>query len=312
MKIKLVKSTEYFFLLKKVTTDVKLNKELIKINFKDELNYNNVFFIKKNDYLYIYNTNYDKKFFIPEGFILFASLDKDGIYIFRNPDGYYNVIIKQDNILKNDFTIKNVTEFIKTSLSYEYSLPILEEDYTKAVEKGLKRISYFDLLKLMNLLTFDKQKIKNYIFELSLPFLAAIILVYVSLIGVKIVYENKNQDLENKYRLIKNKFIKLDEKIKLINSLNDNVSFINNYINPKVLEIANNIAKMVNETDFRLSYLKIDYLNRYILFTVDGNNSTLVLEKLSKLKSIANLRLSSEVPLYETIKRYRFEGQIHD
>lgn len=239
-------------------------------------------------------------------------MDKDGIYIFRNPDGYYNVIIKQDNILKNDFTIKNVTEFIKTSLSYEYSLPILEEDYTKAVEKGLKRISYFDLLKLMNLLTFDKQKIKNYIFELSLPFLAAIILVYVSLIGVKIVYENKNQDLENKYRLIKNKFIKLDEKIKLINSLNDNVSFINNYINPKVLEIANNIAKMVNETDFRLSYLKIDYLNRYILFTVDGNNSTLVLEKLSKLKSIANLRLSSEVPLYETIKRYRFEGQIHD
>ncbi len=312
MKIKLVKSNKYFFLLKKVTTDVKLNKNLIKINFKDELIYNNVFFIRKNDYLYVYNTSYDKKFFISEGFILYSSLEKDGIFIFKNPNGYYNIVIKQDNVLKNDFAVKNITEFIKTSLSYEYSLPVLEKNYTQSVKEGLKKVSYFDLLKLMNLFSFDKEKIKNYIFELSLPFLVAIILVYISLIGTKIIYKKENQNLENKYQLIKDKFIKLDNKIKVINSLNNNVFFVNNYINPKVLKIANDIAKVVKNTDFRLSYLKIDYPNRYILFTVDGNNSTLVLEKLSQLKSITNLRLSSEVPLYRTIKRYRFEGQIHD
>lgn len=311
-RINLIKAKDYLFIYKTINSNVKLSEEVIKINFKEDLVYKNIYFLRKKDHLYIYNTNYNGKLFIPEGFILFSSLESDGIFIFKNPLGYYNIIIKENNILKNDFIVNEINDFIRYSLIYEYNLPIENRNYNDSITKGFKNVSYIDLIRLNSIFSFKKEKIVSLSKELSLPFLISVIFIYITFIGLKFIYQYENKSLLSQYSFIRKKIINIDYKINFIKDIYNNLLFVKKYHNPLILKIANLIAKIVDERGFRLSYLKIDYINKYILFTVDGNNSTFILEKLAKIKYFKNLRLTGEVSLDKTTKRYRFEGQLND
>ena len=305
MKIfKIIKATKYIFIHIN-NVNVKINIDALKLNYTDKIKYSDIFYIKCKDITEIYNFNANK-IQIPEGYILSKNLN-DGIYIFKNPDNYINIIIKKDGCLIKDYFVKNLSEREKELLEFEHNLNVCEKDYNECIQKGVEKLSLLEIIKFIKPLNIDKKKLKEKLYDLALPFLMLSILLTLSAYVTKIFYQKKlsikYQNLED---LKKNSFL-LTKEINKIKEINIKYKDIINKTKINRINIINKIAASLTK-NARISYIRID--DRNIIFTIDTNNSTKLLEKLNNIKEIKNLKLTSSVSINKNIKRYRFKGEI--
>ena len=295
--------------VKKLKINEKITKDIIKFNLKDELIYKNVYFFKKNDKLYIYNSDYNKRFFLPEGLVLFYGIDKkNGIFIIKNYN-YYNVIIKSNNELIDDFILEDIKEEDLKSLKYEYSLPIYDtQNYQNLLEKGFKNFDYKILIQLWDL-SFDFKNIKNKILDSGLSFFIAVGISFIIIYISKIYLENKISAEYEKLNQIRMKNKLVDKKLQKIKIINEKWKIINKIINQKnVFYFLNKLAFYVKNKG-RISYFRCD--GTHLLFTIDAKDITPILTLISKDKDFQNISLISSVNIGKDIKRYRFEGTVN-
>ena len=305
MKIyKIIKATKYIFIHIN-NVNVKINIDALKLNYADKIKYSDIFYIKCKNITDIYNFNANK-IQIPEGYILSKNLN-DGIYIFKNPDNYINIIIKKDWCLIKDYFVKNLSEREKELLEFEHNLTLFEKDYNEYIQKGYEKLSILEIIKFIKPININKKKLKETLYDLGLPFLILSVLLTLSAYGAKNFYQKKlNTTYQHLDRLKKKSFILTKEidKIKKIDTIYKNI-IDKTKINR--INIINKIAASLTK-NARISYIRID--DRNILFTIDTNNSTKLLEKLNNIKEIKNLKLTSSVSINKNIKRYRFKGEI--
>jgi len=295
-------------IVKRLKINEKITKDIIKFNLKDEFVYKNVYFFKNNDKLYVYNSDCNKRFFIPEGLVLFYGIDKkDGIFIIKNYN-YYNVIIKFNNELIDDFILEDIKEEDLKSLKYEYSLPIYDnQNYQNILEKGFKNFDYKILIQLWDL-SFDFKNIKNKVLDSGFSFFIAVGISFIIIYGSKIYLESKISKEYEKLNQIRVKNKLLDEKLQKIKIINEKWKIVNRVINQKnIFYFLNKLAFYVKNKG-RISYFRCD--RTYLLFTIDTKDITPILTLISKDKDFQNISLVSSVNISKNIKRYRFEGTI--
>ena len=297
---------DYIFISSKYPSNTKVKREALKINYSNTLKYNDIFYFKCKNLLEIYNFK-ASKISIPEGYLLSKSLDKNGIFVLKNPNRYINIVIKQDNCIIKDYFVNNISNQEKKLLEFEHNLTLFEKDYNKYIKKGIEELSLLEIIKFIKPINIDKNKIKQNIYNLSLPFLILSVLLTITAYSAKIYYQNKLQqkyeilnNLKKQNEILNNQIIQIQKIDKIYNKLNTDLKV--NRIN-----LINKIADSLNDNS-RISYLRID--QNKIIFTIDANDSTKLLEKLNKIKEIKNLRLISNVSINKNIKRYKFEGEI--
>jgi hypothetical protein len=304
----IVPSNKYVLIKRNININEKIKKDLIKFNLKNELIYSNIYYFKTKDSLYIYNTDYNKRFFIPEGLILFYGIEeKDGIFLIKNKN-YYNVIIKSDNRLIDEFILEKLDDEEKKFLEYEYSLPINEKNYNLILENGFKKFDYTILINLWDL-SFDYKNLKNNILDMGLPFFIAVLLSFVLVFSLNLYLENKIQEKSETLNQVRLKNAVIAKKIKEIDYLNKEWITIKNFVKQKnVTYFLNKLAFYVKDKG-RISYFRSDGGN--VLFTIDAKDITPIITAFSKDKDFEKINLISNININKTIKRFRFEGSFN-
>jgi len=307
-KIKLIKATDYLFLIKSLNIKTKIKKEILYFNFKSELFYKYIYYIKKDNVLYIYNSYIKTRFFLPEGLILSYSLKKDGIYVFKNR-GYFNILIRKNNVLINDFTLKNPDEKTLNTLKFEHLLEVYRLDYEKSIEEGYKNIDFRDLISLWDL-SFDTKKLKEAFYDFTKPFMIASIVFFALLYLYQIYLNSKKEEIQKQYNKIKHEAVTLKKELDKINNSTLKWKILAAKIkDPQSFEVLNTVVAAVKGNG-RISYFRLN--KNDVLFTVDANDSTNILKNLSSNPIFDDFTLKSEVKIGKNLKRYRFQGTIHE
>jgi len=306
--IKILPAKSYLFLYKKTETNIRVTKDILKINFSTLLVYEGLVFLNKKGNLYIYSLNSNNRFVIPEGLILFYAVKEDGVFIVKNPKGYYNIFIVKDSVLQKDFFLETVSEGDKKLLAFEHSLPVKTLDYGEAVQKGLESIPVADIIRVWDVFDFDREKTKNFFEDLAKPFLISAFILTAVAFTLKqyygSIYEKKLNELES----IKKETKKIRKDLKLIKDLHEKYLFVSSKFKINKIDIVNEIAKYLQKG--RVSYINIT--DNKIVFTIDADDATSVLSNLNKIKNIKDLKLLSSVRIKKGIKRFRFEGILVD
>jgi hypothetical protein len=309
-KLNIISALNYIFISKNIENDnlKKINKDVVKFNFKNLFKYKDIFIIKTKSYILIYNFN-TKKISIPEGFILYKSIKKDGIYISKNPKSYYNIlIIKNKNLIK-DYAIERISNLEKKLLEFEHNLPIYEIDYESSLKKGINNLSLQDLIYFIQIKIINKTKLKIIFEKLVIPFLLSIITITIIAFAIEKSLEKKYKTKLTTFKKIKTSSYEISKKIQYIENIKNIYSKFNKKISINYINLINEIAELL-PNGYRISYIKIN--NNIIIFTIDGKNSTILLEKLNKIKNIQNLKLISSIKLNNKINRFKFKGIIND
>lgn len=219
--IHLLPVEETFFFKTKFEKKIKLNKELIYLNYKKHAPYNNPFLTtlieEKTLYIWFYQTELKSKLIIPESYLMFSFFKEKYpntlILVESNPN--YILIIK-DNILVNTYVIDSAETIIEMEMS-QYGLSdfkrISQEAYQQSKEEAFNSLGFKELYKWNTLSVDNSNMLPKVVDTVAYPlaflffFNMAIELYHLNEV------EKKLQEVEAGYSQIKTKNDDIREKI---------------------------------------------------------------------------------------------------
>lgn len=304
--LKLVSMNESFFLYKRLDKKVKLDRNILEINYLNNSPFPVtqtmiVSIYDKNDiYLWFYKK--DTKHYLPEALLLFRLLINNysnGIFIFK--DSVIKILIIKDNCLVSSFLKKRLSEFdiqlmkeeflLKDNQTYIFEL----EEYNSLLQKGFSTLKVSDFLQLLNISIDFKSLINRALLNLSLPLLISSILVIVSLSGYYFYVEDKHEKLYKIYQTkqkslskIKREVSKYEDSIEVFNTIKNEFVYSN-----KIVALFS-ITQEVKESNMSLFYVRMSEENiEFEVRTEDSLKIPKFTEKLFSLGIFSSVKNSS-------------------
>jgi len=231
LNLKFVKSfvriipIEETYFIKKEIPNIKLNKEIIKLNygslspFKD----GDVVFYKDKHNLYVWFTKNkmdSKKIYIPEGFLLYKEYAQysDSILIKEVDNNYFGVVVVKNKSVSAQFLKSDIGEGFIEMLKKEHSLvsPVVK---TLGKDTVMNKIDVQDIQKFAGSLDINFKSVLLTVYEeLKIPIIVFLLLLNVfDLLIYKYVSGAVNEKkaelnkIEQSNKAIKDKFIFLEE-----------------------------------------------------------------------------------------------------
>lgn len=221
--IHILPANETFFFQTKFEKKIKLNKELIYLNYKKHAPYNNPFLTtlieEKNLYIWFYPTALSAKLIIPESYLMFSFFKEryPNALLLIEAETHYVIVIK-NGVLVNTYVVDDSENFIEMELN-QHALSefkrIAYEEYAQSKAEALENLGIKDLYK-WNTLTLEHRdmlpKVVNataYPLSFLLFFMMSIELYHVNEV------EKTLEKVEEKYTEAKVKNDDIREKINL-------------------------------------------------------------------------------------------------
>ncbi len=297
---------EETFFIKKEIPDIKLNKDIIKLNYGSNSPFSSgdILFYKNKRYLYIWflkNKIKTRKIHIPEGFLMYIAYKKifsnDGIAVAKKNDKYCVVVIK-DKEMVAQILAKNIDEQFLNILKKEYSMDEVEIFNIDSINDF--DIDIATLLKFFDSLDIDLSKALQDIYEqLKIP--AIVLLVLINVLDfsmykyVNTVVNNKKEELnrlKNKNKAIKQDFLVLENADKFWKN------FANNELRyPNLYTILSTIAKTAIDGNGKINRLRWSG-NLIDIWIVSPSISSIV-DKLSETGYFQNIKILSTSQYYK-------------
>ncbi len=270
--VRIVPIEETYF-IKREIPNIKLNKEIIKLNygslspFKD----GDAIFYKDKHSLYIWFTKNrmdSKKIYIPEGFLLYKEYAEEGdsILIKEISDNYFGVVVVKNKNMAAQFLKSGVDNGFIEMLKKEHSL-ISPKIKTLGKDTVVNRIDMQDIQKFANSLNLDLRSVLLTVYEeLKIPVIVFLVLLNVfDLFIYKYVSGAINEKkaelnrIEQSNKAIKDKFIFLEESGKFFKG------FVDNELKyPNIYVVLSTITKSVGKNGgailaYRQAYNIVDF-----------------------------------------------------
>ncbi len=268
--IRIVPIEETYF-IKKEIPDIKLNKEIIKLNynalspFKD----GDVLYYKDKHNLYIWflkNRIDSKKLYIPEGFLIYKEFaEENSILIKKVDDNTFGVVVVKNGFIATQFTKNSITDEFIEILKKEHSIQNAEIKHINE-DVTINKTNIKDIFGFADSLDINFKSLALNIYEmLKVPTIVFLILLNVFDLAIYKYITNSVKDkkielnkLEQSNKAIKDKFTLLEEREKFFKRFIDTeLKYPNIYSVLSV--ITQSIAKNSGSiTSYRQSYNIVD------------------------------------------------------
>jgi hypothetical protein len=285
----------------------KLKKKTIEFNYDSQLKYDDLLYLKDKESVQIWNIAEIKgKIAIPESYLLFQSVDEDGLHVFYDERAFkYKIIIVKDAKLIAQFSLKNFTKTKKNILSYQYALDIKEHslddtDYETFLTDQIDKVNILELLRLNAVIEslaekFDHKKVLNFI---SLPILIVTV-VFASFSYYRYTKSELNyQTVQQKYATIKKKTQSIkDEMEKQSKKENFWKEFTAKYDrNNATAQILEKVAKVTHAYQgVNIEKIEIDHLVFRVTIYNIGEHEIGILRDLNKIEAIKELKVERKI-----------------
>jgi hypothetical protein len=289
--LKLSSIEKSFFLYKKLDKKIKLNQEIITINYSSESPYlkeeSVVSSIIDGTNLYLWFTKSGNGRYLPESYIIFRRLLKEYQDVICIVEGKTNkVIVIKDNNLIASFSKFNIStrdeRLIKSQYQVENIVILTEKEYTKYLNESLKFLRITDLLDILNIKIDTKELLSKSVYFLALPLLISSIVITLLLAGYSFYLNGKKEILHEVFKenQFSNKEVKNDiQKNEKENLMYKDLSQEFQYVDKSTA--LSNILKITDEMNMTIYYIKIYEKN--VDFIVKTKNSILISAYIKKL-----------------------------
>ena len=273
-----------FFLYKKLDKKIKIDKNIINLNYKKESPYSNdkttIVSIANNDNLYLWFIKGDYYNYIPEAYILYRKLLLDYTDIIFIIKGEIDkVIVIKDSILVSSFSKSKISRNDIILLQDEFNLnkivEIKEAEYQQYIKDAIEYLKFSDLLYILNIkFDFKDSAIKAVQF-LALPVFISSIVITIAVASYYFYIEKEKDRLYNLYK----KDQKLNYKIKTKIENNQEKDIIYQNLSKEFRYIDKSIAlseilKKTDDMNMSLNYIKI-YEN-HVNYTIKAKNDNII------------------------------------
>ena len=216
---------ECYFLSKKIPTQAKLTKELIKLNFEKYVPFKvaQVLHYKVDSeqyYLYFTQKTYKEPIVIPESYIVSLALKQDGIYIFDTKPK--KVFVVMQGIMQEALEIDDQESLQIALLQDQYAIetPFCKSkgQYLSLYQKGLSLLQPQRLLSFWQL-EFSKEKTTTFVVEkLTYPIVFFIALYIGVSYTQSYLMEQNIKKLTNQFEKLKQQNSSTKEQIRAYNN----------------------------------------------------------------------------------------------
>ena len=269
--VRIVPIEETYF-IKKEIPNIKLNKEIVKLNygslspFKD----GDVIFYKDKYSLYIWFTKNkldSKKIYIPEGFLLYKEYTQEGdsILIKEIDNNHFGVVVVKNKSVTAQFLKSNIDDGFIEILKKEHSL-LNPEIETLGKDTVVNRIDIQDIQKFASSLDINfKSALLTVYEELKIPVIVFLLLlnvfdffIYKYVSGAVVEKKAELNRIEQSNKAIKDKFVFLEESGKFFKG------FVDKELKyPNIYVVLSTITKSVGENggailSYRQAYNIVD------------------------------------------------------
>ena len=214
---------ESFFFKVKFEKKVKLNNELINLNYKKNAPYRNPFFTKlmeeKDLYIWFYEQENNSKIVIPEAYLLteyYKEKNPNALLSIQTTSSYLIVIIK-DSFLLNSYSIMQRDEHLIEMEMHKHALSswreINQDEYIESKDKALKNLKFKDLYKWTEINTDNSNLLPKMVNKFAYPFAFLLFfIIFIELYHLNGV-ESRLKEVETVYREAKSKNNEIRERI---------------------------------------------------------------------------------------------------
>ncbi|HIP11355.1 MAG TPA: hypothetical protein EYG73_01420 [Arcobacter sp.] len=289
--LKLSNIEDSFFLYKKLDKRVKLNQNIISLNYSNEspypANMSVITSIMNENNLYLWFIKKDSHRYIPEAYVVFRRLlleYQDLVFIVR---GELNkVVLIKNGILISSFSKSNISTTDIVLIKEEYSLDevviLKEEEYTKYLDESLHFLRISDLLDILDIKIDFKEFFLKSIHFLALPLLISSIIITLIVGGYSFYLDTEKEKLHHIYK--KNQTLNREIKNSIDKNEEENMIYMNLINEFKYVDKSMALSKIIQVTeDMNMSmyYIKI-YENRvdFIIKTENNNKVPTYIKKL--------------------------------
>ncbi len=230
--IKIIPVEDTYFIKDNIPPNIKLNYEVVKLNYIEKSPFKNgdVIFLQKDGYIYIWFTKYpleENKVYIPESYLLLKQLNLENGFIIYRKNNYTTILVVKNRQLQSQITYKGEIPQLHLKLK------LLEKEYSLKNPQTIEITSFkpkYDIKDLIKFSRFDfslenilKVTLNNISIPLSIFFLS--LLAY-KFLDVKYLERKKSALEEYLFQLkLENKEIK--KKIQLAK---EKSQFWNNFV----------------------------------------------------------------------------------
>jgi len=293
--LKLIPCDRVHFLMVKVPENVKLNKEIVKLNYGHLSPYKefDIFYLIQDNTLYLWFIDTSNKRYlgnIPECalILLYIKNKPDGIYIFKTPR-YCIVSVKKDEVIAEQLVVScNEIESILNILRLKYSFSEEKMFYLKEISPSV--LSVLSSYLKMNFDTFV-ENIKNKSNYVMFGLLIFIYTLVINNIILAFWFKQKTFYLQKKIssilevaRVPQKKFLFLERASILWKEILGIPSIAN------ILTVYLDILRLLEELN--LTVQEISFSSTHGKLIVLSSDPSFI-DKISKLSYIANMQLIS-------------------
>ncbi len=273
-----------FFLYKKLDKKIKIDKNIINLNYKKEAPYpedkTTIVSIADNDNLYLWFIKGDSYNYIPEAYILYRKLllkYTDIIFIIRGEID--KIIVIKDSILVSSFSKSKISRNDIILLEDEFNLnkivEIKEVEYQQYIKDAVEYLKFSDLLYILNIkFDFKDSAIKAVQF-LALPVFISSIVITIAVASYYFYIEKEKDRLYSLYK--KDQKLNYKIKTKIENNQEKDIIYQNlsrefRYIDKSIA--LSEILKKTDDMNMSIKYIKI-YEN-HVNYTIKTKNNNII------------------------------------
>ncbi len=273
-----------FFLYKKLDKKIKIDKNIINLNYKKESPYpedkTTIVSIADNDNLYLWFIKGDSYNYIPEAYILYRKLllkYTDIIFIIRGEID--KIIVIKDSILVSSFSKSKISRNDIILLEDEFNLnkivEIKEVEYQQYIKDAVEYLKFSDLLYILNIkFDFKDSAIKAVQF-LALPVFISSIVITIAVASYYFYIEEEKDRLYSLYK--KDQKLNYKIKTKIENNQEKDIIYQNlsrefRYIDKSIA--LSEILKKTDDMNMSIKYIKI-YEN-HVNYTIKTKNNNII------------------------------------
>ena len=289
--LKLSSIEDSFFLYKKLDKRLKLNQNIIRLNYSSESPYpanrSVITSIMNENNLYLWFIKRDTHRYIPEAYVVFRRLlleYQNVVFIVR---GKINkVVLLKNGILVSSFSKSNISKTDIVLIKEEYGIDevviLKEEEYKKYLDESFNFLKINDLLDILNIKIDFKEIFFKSIHYLALPLLISSIIITLTVAGYSFYLNTEKEKLYQIYK--KNQTLNREIKNSIDKNEKENMIYMNLINEFKYVDKSIALSKIIQVTEemkMTMYYIKI-YENRvdFIVKTENNSNVPIYIKKL--------------------------------
>ena len=310
--IKVSKVEDSFFLYKKLDKKIKLNQEIVSLNYLSEspypLNKTKIIAITEKETLYLWFTKGEFKHYLPESLLIFRkALEEYSDVIFIVNDKVTKVIVIKNSQLVSSFSKHTITQndllLIKDKYNITNIVTLNEKEYISFFKDSFRYLKLNDILSILSIKLDIKSLFNKIVLFSALPILISTIISLILIALYSNYLDNQNSKLYNRYKKSQLLTLPIKEKIDRVEDLNMVFSALSEEFKyeDKVMAISS-IVKLTKDLNMTIFYINsYDKNIDFIIKTEESSKVPTFTKKLfetelfSSVKNISSQKIKGKL-----------------